>query len=212
MPLEYRKVTIPKNRTLLHETFFSTVGKDHPWLTKLYPILKGKDKEDDHYLHGVTYALYYEIGKLLKPKSVLEIGVRNGYSLASICSGAEIKDQVYGIDFETYVTDSVHIATKALKDEYGINAQIVHADSHLVDVQKEFGRNRFDLIHIDGDHSTNGALMDLLKFSKFTNRMLVDDITDARVWAAVSSFVASCDDPVSVTYIDSTTGFVLIEC
>lgn len=41
--------------------------------------------------------------------------------------------------------------------------------------------------------------------------MLVDDITDARVWAAVSAFVASSDDPVSVTYLHSTTGFALIE-
>lgn len=158
MPLDYRKIIIPKNHSLLYETYFSSVKEDHPWLTKLKPILQGKDKEDQHYLHGITYSLYYEIGRILKPKSILEIGVRNGYSLASLCSGAELTEQVYGIDFETYVTDSVHIATQALKNEYGINAHIVHADSHLVDVQKEFSRNRFDLIHIDGDHSTKEHL------------------------------------------------------
>jgi hypothetical protein len=207
MPLEHRRTIDPKPN-LLSSRF--VVDKNHPWLKTLSKILQGKDIGDHHYLYGSTYPLYYEVGAALKPKSILEIGVRFGYSLASLSSGAGITANIFGIDFESYAINSVAIATNSLKS-LGVTANIMYGDSHLFDVEKKFGRKYFDLIHIDGDHSTNGALIDIAKYSKYTNKILVDDITDARVWHAVAAFVASKDDPVSVSYIHSATGFVLIE-
>lgn len=206
MPLEHRKTLTPKPNLL--STRF-VVDENHPWLKTLFKILQEKDKEP-HYVKGSTYPLYYEVGAALKPKSILEIGVRFGYSLASLSSGAGITSDVFGIDFESYELNSISIATDSLKS-LGITANIIYGDSHVFDVEKSFGRKYFDLVHIDGDHSTNGALIDIAKFSKYTNKILVDDVSDARVWHAVAAFVASKDDPISVSYINSGTGFVLIE-
>lgn len=207
MPLEHRR-TIDPQPNLLSSRF--EVTKDHPWLKTLYKILQGKDKENPHYLQGITYPVYYEVGAALKPKSILEVGVRFGYSLASLASGAQITTDIFGIDYESYALNSVAIATDSLKS-LGIEANIIYGNSHNFDVEKSFNRKHFDLVHIDGDHTTNGALIDIAKYSKYTNKILVDDVSDARVWHAVAAFVASKDDPISVTYIKSSTGFVLIE-
>lgn len=207
MPLEHRR-TIDPQANLLSTRF--VVDKNHPWLKTLFKILQANDIKNPHYLEGITYPVYYEIGAALKPKSILEIGVRFGYSLASLSSGAGITTDIFGIDYESYALDSVAIATKSLKS-LGIEANIIYGNSHHFDVEKSFGRKQFDLVHIDGDHTTNGALIDISKYSMYTNKILVDDVSDARVWHAVAAFVASKDDPVSVTYIKSSTGFVLIE-
>ena len=209
MPEGHRKVSAPKSNLLTRKLFFIDPEIEHPWMKTLSPLFQEKDRGPFH-LKSSTYPLYYEIGAVLRPKTILEVGVRYGYSLASLASGAQLTEGLFGIDFEGYEQNSVKIASANLKS-LGINATIEYGDSHKFDVEKVFGKKYFDLIHIDGDHTADGALLDLIKFSKFTNTLLVDDALDARVWRAVSAFITSKDDPISVTYLPSGNGLLIIE-
>ncbi|MDR3402000.1 MAG: class I SAM-dependent methyltransferase [Chthoniobacter sp.] len=181
------------------------------WLEVLRGILHEKDKNCGLYtLDPNTYPTYYNIGSVLRPTSLLEVGVRFGYSLASLASGAELKNQVYGVDREMYEKNSNSYAINALKS-LSIDAHLFTGTSDDFDVKRNTGLSSIDLIHIDGDHTTPGALKDLLHYSNFSNRILVDDVLDSRVWAAVKAFVSLQDRLVSQTYFKTATGLMLLE-
>jgi hypothetical protein len=194
-------------------TFADGVIKDQceiDWLPALRRILHEKDQDCRLYTSDSTYVTYYGIGSILKPKSLLEVGVRFGYSLASLACGAGLKSQVFGIDEESYEVESNSYATNALK-LLGIEALIYSSPSRDFDVAGRIGLSSIDLIHIDGDHTASGALRDLLHYSQFSNRLLIDDILDSRVWSAVRAFAALQDRPISQTYFNTATGLLLIE-
>ncbi len=180
------------------------------WLATLGTIIQDKDKAVNLYRNNPTYVIYHQIARLLKPKSILEVGVRFGYSLASLACGAGLSVNVFGVDQESYEKGSNAIATASLKT-LGVEAQITFADSKGFDVAKVTGRSQFDLIHIDGDHTTEGALRDLMFYSKHTKCILLDDLSDARVWRGLQAFIASRENPVSATYLDTATGLALLQ-
>jgi hypothetical protein len=179
------------------------------WLETLRGILHSKDG-GPLYTQSLNFPTYYEIGRQLQPKSILEIGVRFGYSLASLACGAGLKDHVYGIDRESYEPDSNRYAAAALKS-LGIEAKLFSGDSKTFDVRQKTGLPHLDLIHIDGNHTTEGALSDLRKFSEFSKRLIVDDIFDTRVWKAVTLFAAEQDHPISMSCFNAGTGHLLLE-
>lgn len=180
------------------------------WLQTLGRILHEKDRSCGLYTNDRTYPTYHAIGRVLNPRSILEVGVRFGYSLASLAAGLEPGARIFGVDQETYEMDSNAQAAASLK-LLGIEAQLFRGDSRTFDVMACTGRKQFDLIHIDGDHTADGALHDLLRFAQFSDRLLVDDVLDSRVWAAVKAFATLQERPISLTYFDTATGLVLIE-
>ncbi len=180
------------------------------WLQTLGRILHEKDQSCGLYTNDRTYPTYHAIAAVLKPRSILEVGVRFGYSLASLAAGAGPGAQIFGVDQETYEKGSNAQATASLK-LLGIEAQLFLSDSKTFDIPARTGRTRFDLIHIDGDHTAEGALHDLLRYMQFTDRLLVDDVLDSRVWAAIKAFTSLQEKPISVTYFDTATGLILIE-
>jgi cephalosporin hydroxylase len=182
----------------------------HRWLDALQSIVHEKDRDRGMYKTDRTYPTYYEIGRLLRPSSLFEVGVRFGYSLASLCCGAELKTRVFGIDMESYEKDSNAYAGNALKS-LGVEAKLFSGSSRGFDVVGRTGLSTFDLIHIDGDHTMAGALQDLLYYSQFSDRLLIDDVLDSRVWGAVKAFVALQEMPVSQTYFRTGPGLMLIE-
>ena len=182
----------------------------HDWLQTLSLILHEKDKDCGLYTHDRTYPTYHAIAELLNPHSILEIGVRFGYSLASLACGAGPGVKVFGIDPEQYEKDSNARASASLK-LLGVEAQLFLGDSKNFDVTGCTGQTSFGLIHIDGDHTTEGALQDLQRYASFSDRLLVDDVLDSRVWAAIQAFTSLQRKPISVTYFDTATGLILIE-
>jgi predicted O-methyltransferase YrrM len=106
-----------------------------------------------------------------------EIGVWCGYTALALALGGP---KVVAVD--TYAASDAQTGRQALeKVEGGLQGTLVHFLEHRskvpepitvfpvigrsVDVAGVFGRNRFDLVFLDGDHSTQAVMSDLLAWS-----------------------------------------------
>jgi predicted O-methyltransferase YrrM len=101
------------------------------------------------------YNYYYSYGAHFKPRTIFEIGVRAGYTGYFLLLGSRA-EKFRGIDLETYMLGSTGIALPLLKKVCS-DVQITVGDSHKLTVLDHL----YDMIHIDGDHSYEGKIMDL---------------------------------------------------
>jgi 2-polyprenyl-3-methyl-5-hydroxy-6-metoxy-1,4-benzoquinol methylase len=104
------------------------------------------------------YRLKWAIARTLQPASILEIGVRYGYSAAAFldaCPDAEY----LGIDIDSDefdgAKDAIHWAAKITA---GCKARYLVADSQKM---TQFPGTYYDLIHVDGRHDGDGSFHDL---------------------------------------------------
>ena len=140
------------------------------------------------------YGVKYSIARNYAPQSILEIGVRAGYSafsFLSACPGA-----IYiGIDAENgshggaggpWLPWAAHILRN-------FKAMFLQADSQLISGCSRTCNAGFDLVHIDADHSVEGATHDMATFLPLVRAggiMLVDDYTYIEdVRTAVDRFI-----------------------
>lgn len=134
-----------------------------------------------------VYAALWRTVRELAPKRIVEIGTRAGYSawtMLRACPDAS----VIGID-GNFAEHGGFVG--AFEHAQAINKERFElrlADSHTLDRLPAC-----DLLYVDGDHSEEGALMDLILGEKSGIRsMLVDDVTNCReVLAAVRVFLSS---------------------
>lgn len=125
--------------------------------------------------------------KIIKPKKFLEIGVRRGHSMCLVAKAA--KDlglkEIVGIDpwiFE-YGGESnpgPELVQSEVKKFNLINVRFFNmfSDEAFSILKKE--NFTCDLLNIDGDHTDEGALNDLLNYSSILNSkgiLMFDDIT-----------------------------------
>jgi predicted O-methyltransferase YrrM len=134
------------------------------------------------------YEHYYAIAKLFRPRSILEIGVRLGYSLSSMAAGSDIVDYIEGWDNGSYMPMWREYAERALalvtgKMAIGVNLLMQNSQAITKLLRS------FDLIHIDGDHSMAGALHDMELCSGHFKVLVVDDYTFPEVKTACDEFV-----------------------
>lgn len=121
------------------------------------------------------YRVKYAVAEFVKPKSILEIGVRAGYSAAAFLQAGHTKIFT-GLDLNAGTWGGVmgfqaH-AEKAL-GKYGVEATFITGDSQ--DLTALPG-GPYDLVHVDGDHSREGALHDVtLALDSGAKWVLVDD-------------------------------------
>ncbi len=171
----------------------------------------GQDRKARLQLGAHAYAKYL-IASELRPCSVVEIGVRAGYSGWALCLGAGTTPSYYGIDS----LGGLHGGTtdkRAWAHAKGIVSLVAHgvtmlqASSHDV---KALGPA--DLYHVDGDHSVEGALADVeLCWAARSDRstILVDDYDwEPMVRDAVVKFLQKTD--CRWTYRPSLRGELLI--
>ena len=103
--------------------------------------------------------------------SIVEIGVRAGYSALAML--AAIPEATYlGIDADEgeWGGESGYFE-KARDTLAGYQATFLHANSQVL--QELPGR--YNLAHVDGDHSYAGALHDIRLCSHFADAMIIDD-------------------------------------
>jgi len=121
------------------------------------------------------YGVKYNIAKKYAPSTILEIGVRAGYSAYSLLSACPDAKYI-GIDAENGTHGGQNgpwmwWAKKILGD---FNTEFVVADSQkLSEID-----GSYDFIHIDGDHTTGGVVHDLKICWPALNKggvILVDD-------------------------------------
>jgi len=113
------------------------------------------------------YAFYYTYVKLFKPKTILEIGVRNGYSLLSMMSADE-NVKIDGVDNET---EKDFENVKKYKND---NVNLIKSNSDLF-FKVNNKVDRYDMIHIDGDHSFDQCRDDLKNAMGIANDIIVID-------------------------------------
>lgn len=156
----------------------------------------------------------YEIAFELKPRRIVEIGVRAGYSAWSMIQGAE-PESYFGIDLygdndaaSLWMPAFYRTAHKLLS---GLKTPfvIIRHDSHRL-----AGVPTSDFYHVDGDHSEDGAYMDLMlcwRSLPDEGYILCDDydfMSDVR--RAVDRFCDERHTLLTTRYIKSYRGEFLI--
>lgn len=169
------------------------------------------NKIGEGFEHACYYHAYVSVALIIKPKSVLEVGVRLGYSLVSMLRGFSKIENIVGIDTETWVPESQRLAKENLcAAGYSGSLQLPSVSSRGYAAKlKDFGT--FDIVHIDGDHSYYGALLDMLEYWPLVRAgggvMIVDDLQRFDVMRAVVDAVPKLDFVDSNFYFPTGTGW-----
>jgi predicted O-methyltransferase YrrM len=126
------------------------------------------------------YRLCFDVARMLRPRIIVEIGVRAGYSALMLLAGAPAAT-FYGIDSgdPTYGDPTAFADhAKRLLCEMAARTSITLEckDSRTIPELRVFGE-RPDLVHVDGDHSFAGAASDIaLALRSCAVWTLVDDV------------------------------------
>jgi 2-polyprenyl-3-methyl-5-hydroxy-6-metoxy-1,4-benzoquinol methylase len=130
------------------------------------------------------YRTKWAIAAALKPKRILEIGVRFGYSAMAFldaCPSASYLGIDINADTNGGCRDAVFWAKRQLKHR---KADFLIADSQLFDV---WPGGRYDLIHVDGQQDGEGTIHDLSVALRQANYVLLDGC----LWTRQNLFAAS---------------------
>ena len=132
-----------------------------------------------------NYPLLSDITKKLKSKSILEIGVRYGWSAISFIYGSNQVEHYVGVDCELAGTDygsnqksSENI--QYFKDKYGLkfDFEILNIDTQKVNNVDFLKGRTFDFIFVDSYHTEDGCYHDMTNLWQVLDiggTMVVDD-------------------------------------
>jgi hypothetical protein len=158
------------------------------------------------------YRAKYAIAKMVRPMSILEVGVRFGYSARSFLMAAPNASYI-GLDIDEpswgpYEGVPRLWADTRLRSLYPRNDIWTKKTNTQKDPQRP---NYADLVHIDGDHSFEGTMHDLTTFFPLCSRvMVVDDYLEiASVRAAVDTFCHQQADAIRML-VTSLRGSLLL--
>lgn len=181
-----------------------------PLANFLYPGDTAFMKDDMKVVENY-YLFKYSVALLVDPQSILEIGVRAGYSAAAFLSACPTI-LYYGVDADNGMYGGLKgcylWAVRTLPKQFP-EAKI---QISILDTQEQEPEGKgFGLAHIDGDHSYKGCLHDLRLVQRLQCKWaLVDDITHHAdtVGLAVKHFLAETGLPH--LYFDTWRGDCLI--
>ena len=93
-----------------------------------------QEQHQSYIKSGNYYENYYALSSYYQPKSILEIGVRYGYSLGSIISASNVIEKVTGIDNDEYSLGSLEVAKDNIKKYINSNVELNFSlqDSHKI--------------------------------------------------------------------------------
>jgi SAM-dependent methyltransferase len=117
------------------------------------------------------YRLKWAIAKVIQPSSILEIGVRYGYSALSFLQGSPTARYI-GIDIDNSEYGGKVGALNWARDKMAdYNAQVLVGNSQEM---REFPGGQYDLVHVDGQQDGDSTYRDLEKAVKQGKYILVD--------------------------------------
>lgn len=142
-----------------------------------------------------AYAYKHAIARMLRPTSILELGVRYGYSAHAFLSAANV--HYIGVDindpkFNAMGEPTVGWASAMLQRTImAPELTFIIMDTQSEDIRE--GVPPADLVHVDADHTFEGATRDLERAWELTRQaMLVDDfIRIPAVHDATDAFAAA---------------------
>jgi len=157
---------------------------------------------DADYLNAFDYYPFLNaLAKDLRAAKVLEIGVRFGYSAVAFIFGNPVEEYA-GVDNDLYdATGSAKSRENLeyLKNIQPLNFALFKKDTQTLTDLAFLDSRVFNFIHIDGDHSYEGALTDMKNFWNVLavgGHMLVDDsIFYASVNKACIDFAGLIGEP-----------------
>jgi predicted O-methyltransferase YrrM len=129
-----------------------------------------------------AYEMKYTVAKIIRPKSILEFGVRCGYSAMAFlqaCPDAHYEGVDSNGDVDGGFTGSLAFARELLKNQ---NVRFHEMTT------REFGAEfldrinqgpSWDLVHVDADHSFDGCLYDLYLAAAVRPKAILCDDSDA---------------------------------
>jgi predicted O-methyltransferase YrrM len=172
-------------------------------------MLRSEDAGHDYLQSNDYYSWYQAITTFLSPKKVGEIGVRFGYSSTAMLSGNNSIEKLVGWDNESYHSDCLKYARHGLKNRF----PDVTISLNIANSQKMYCLGHdFDLIHVDGDHSTEGAKHDLClawNALKVGGWLLCDDLSFGDVKLAYDAFLSDLD--IASYYVPTVRGLGVLQ-
>ena len=147
----------------------------------------GEFRFGSHWNYADLLTFLHASATLLKPRNYLEIGVRRGRSL-SIVAQCSPECSIFGFDLwmQNYAgmpnPGPDFVRNELMRVGFVGKLELVSGDSHqtLPSFFREFPEIEFDMINVDGDHSDEGARLDLLQVLPHLavgGILLLDDIT-----------------------------------
>lgn len=97
------------------------------------------------------------LSKLIRPKTILEIGTYTGYSALCLCEGLQSDGELHTID----INEELHDLQRKYFDKSGFGDRIVQYTGNALDIIPGLDRS-FDLVFIDADKRNYPAYLDLL--------------------------------------------------
>lgn len=154
------------------------------------------------------YGYYWQIGRAHRPKSILEIGVRFGYSAICLIDGAGTNPDYFGIDHEHFPGSNAY-AHEHIKEHTKGRVMILNKTSQ--EVSTSMLPCRFDLAHVDAGHTYTKVMADLdLAGARLRpgGLIVVDDAKVHGVYKAAMQWAAKRH--FAVQAVESMQGTVLI--
>ncbi len=159
------------------------------------------------------YQVLWDTVRAQGPSRIVEIGVRAGYSAWTMLDACP-RASLIGFDFDgderienTYMgyRGAWHHAERIL---FGKQAHIILANSHNIQRLPEC-----DLLYIDGDHTEDGVMQDLLLAERSeVATILLDDYTTTNlgIRPAVTEFLSTRPELKSELFENGSTGLFVI--
>ena len=174
-------------------------------LTDADIIGSAKQPGDDFVDTHDTYTWYRAIGAAKVPASILELGVRYGYSLIALGKGACDAGsdslgrclKIVGIDAETDGVQSNRVARRYLRavfpeaDVWIPDYNTCNPGSVNAILGTSLNKFPFDIVHVDGDHSETGIQNELVIAEQqiaSDGWVLIDDIDTPHIKAVADEF------------------------
>lgn len=169
------------------------------------------NKYEEGFEHSCYYHAYSAVAKLLRPEAVVEIGVKRGYSLVTIVRAFPGVRSIVGIDNEGWVPGSQKMAWENLCAA-GYKGKL----ELPITVSRGFARRlmgKFDLVHVDGEHTYDGARLDMIEYWPLLRPggvMIVDDLQAVDVMRAVVEVVPKLPGRTNDFYFPTGTGWRVV--
>lgn len=176
----------------------------------------------DRYPQEIFDRYFYDYGGMaqkFKPRRVLEIGVRYGYTGIVFCLGARGKLGIVDIDYVGLDDESYH-ANSCAQANANFAQAVPWANARAMrwnsfnGLPKDIGT--FDMIHVDGNHDTHGVLNDLGHTWPVLNPggfILLDDYYMPPIRKAIDTWLAAMDvseEVVEVQWVENERGHAYV--
>ena len=177
----------------------------------MHPYFLGGEAASDYARSDNYYEWYFTYAQGIRPRRVLEIGVRLGYSAIAMVLGYPGLGELVLFDDASYGHSVLDAAQNIRRAAGSVRIIAHHLDTQAV--RSLPARGEFDLIHVDGDHTYQGTIHDLGLVLPLLSRrgvIVLDDVDHiSRCRKAAREFV-SLYPGLRACYIPTFRGHLLI--